>query len=249
MQSLLHRKLRSAAFRARVLLGQGCLPDALIIGSAKGGTTSLFEYLTQHPQVCGARFKEVRYFDQQWDRGPRWYKANFAPMAGHRLCLEATPAYLFLEEVPQRVRSLIPDARFIVLLREPVDRAYSHYNEFASQGCEPLSFREAVGMEERRHHRFAYRGFSTYGPQIERWLSHFPEERFLFLKSEDFFAKPSRSVAAVTSFLSLSPGEDMDYAPRNQRPHEVPREARLLLEGAFDRSNARVKALTGIEWP
>lgn len=245
---LLRRKLRSARFHGRVLLGGGRLPGALIIGAAKAGTTSLFEYLVQHPQVCGARFKEVRFFDRQWERGSRWYRANFAPGPGQHLCIEATPAYLHVAEVPARVHSLIPEAKLIVLVREPIARAFSHYNYRLSEGTETLSFEEALALEEHRSHRFAYRDCSLYWPQISRWRRHFPDTSILFLKSERLFEDPTRVFGEVLAFLGLEPHADTDFTPRNRRPHELPDSARALLHGAFDESNAQVKALTGIDW-
>ena len=109
------------------------LPDFVIIGAQKAGTTSLWRYLVEHPQIVGPTEKEIHFFDARFDRGARWYRARFPLRAslrrGARLTFEASPYYLAHPFVPARVRAMLPDAKLVVLLRDPVERAWSHYRD------------------------------------------------------------------------------------------------------------------------
>ena len=141
------------------------LPDYLIIGTKRGGTTSLARWLLEHPDV-GSLFpgRETRkgtyYFDVNYDRGEAWYRSHFPTLAGHRLAErrhggplmigEATPYYLHHPHAPMRARQLVPRAKIIALLRHPVDRAQGHWAERMRQGVEQLSFTEAIETEATR---------------------------------------------------------------------------------------------------
>ncbi|HEX8675395.1 MAG TPA: sulfotransferase domain-containing protein [Longimicrobium sp.] len=249
---ILVRKAKSAAFHARHLLGLGTLPNALIIGAAKCGTTSLFEYLAQHPNACAARSKELRFLDQQWDPGRvRWYAAHFAASRRHLVSFEATPGYLLHPEAPARAHSLLPDVRLIVMLREPVARAYSYWNHRRDEGTETLSFEEAIEAEDGRKRAFWYVQGGMYAEQISRWLRYYPPSSFLFIKSEDFYRSPAAELERVTEFLGLPGHPFRDLTPRNRRSYPAPLHpaTRTMLEPRFAESNARVAELTGISWP
>jgi hypothetical protein len=140
-------------------------PDFLIIGAKRGGTTSLWNWLLQHPAclpMLPARqhLKSNHYFYWHFDRGPRWYRGFFASAATRRLAErrlggpvvtgEASPYYMFDPRVPQRVAAELPEVRIIILLRDPVDRAASHHRERTRAGVEPLSFAEALAAEDCR---------------------------------------------------------------------------------------------------
>src|SRR6266540_3594706 len=153
------------------------LPSVLIIGAQRSGTTSLFNYLTQHPDVLPPLGKEIHYFDFHYARGVDYYRGRFP--YSHRLrngalTLDATPYYLMHPLVPQRAARLLPDVKLIAVLRNPISRALSHYQHEVRGGREPLSFVEALdkeaerlaGEEERlreepgyyswNHHRYGY---------------------------------------------------------------------------------------------
>ena len=127
-------------------------PDFLIIGTQRGGTTSLYEYLCRHPQVSPATEKEIHYFDFQTARGPAWYRAHFPwRFPRTRITGEASPFYLFHPRVPRLVRDLLPAVRLIVLLRDPVERAHSHFRLQKRAGIERLAtFEEALEAEPAR---------------------------------------------------------------------------------------------------
>ena len=193
------------------------LPDYLIIGTERGGTTSLHSYLTQHPLVLSPRRKEIHFFDVYYGRGPRFDRTIFpskstvtrrARTLGHRpLVGEATPSYLQPLLVPERAAQLVRDARLIALLRNPVDRALSHYYRRRSHGGERLStFEGALEAEESRwlaamnnmadhgigHINSCYLRLGIYVEGIRRWLEHYPKEQLLLIKSEDFSMRTRR---------------------------------------------------------
>ena len=189
-------------------------PDFVIIGTQRGGTTSLYRYLTEHPDVGPAFRKEVHFFDRYYEKGMDWYLAHFpvrgeAPVVG-----EASPYYLFHPNVPKRVREAVPHAKFIVLLRNPVDRAYSNYQMKVRRGIETLSFEDAIDKERERlsssdnpvslpwrHYSYLKRGL--YVEQLQRWMSVFPREQFLIIKSEDLYKDPGQVLQQTLAYLEL----------------------------------------------
>ena len=133
------------------------LPDYLIIGAQKGGTTSLYFLLGRHPQVMRSLYKEVNYFERNYHRGVSWYRAHFptewAKRSAKAVTGEASPSYLGHREVPSRVRSLLPDCRLITLLRNPVDRMYSSYHHKVRLGHTSLPFEEWLRRRQKGKNR------------------------------------------------------------------------------------------------
>src|ERR1700730_9070734 len=136
------------------------LPDFLIIGTQRGGTTSLFHYLEAHPCVRPAVNKDLHFFDRKYNKGLAWYRGHF-PTRVERyyaqkirgrafLTGEASPSYLFHPHTPGRVAQAVPHVKLIVLLRNPVTRAYSQYHHAVELGHETLSFEDAIRGEEER---------------------------------------------------------------------------------------------------
>lgn len=208
------------------------LPDFLIIGTQKGGTTSLHRYLNQHPQVQPATRKEIHFFDTHYHQGAGWYRARF-PLSLYRhfpqqlanraiITGEGSPYYLFHPLVPQRVAQLLPQVKLIVLLRNPIERAFSHYNHQLRKGRETLSFEDALAVETDRltgeeakiiadetydsfnHRHFAYQARGIYLPQLQRWEQFFPRDQILICCSETFFETPQQAYQQALHFLNLS---------------------------------------------
>jgi hypothetical protein len=239
------------------------LPNFLILGAQKAGTTALFSYLRAHPQITGPAWKEVSYFDRHYARGTRWYRGQF-PLVRKPVVGEASPSYVFHPLAPARVASLVPEARLIVLLRNPVERAYSHYQHEVALRREPLSFEDALdgeperlrGEEERMladpayfsrewwDHTYLARG--RYAEQLERWLAVFPRERLLVIPSEELSADASSAYARVLEFLG-APAHDLGAYPRVfERSYEPMRpETRAQLGEYYAEPNARLYALLG----
>ncbi len=242
------------------------LPDFLLIGAQKAGTTSLFNYMSEHPQIDPPMRKEVHYFDVRYERSERWYRAHFPPVAtiGQTLTGEASPAYMFYEGVEQRVQALTPEAKLIVVLRDPIRRAYSHYQQSGRKGFETKDFTTAMRAEAERlaapgeqllrdrvsgtvaQRKFSYLIRGHYAEQLERLFALFPREQFLILKAEDMFADPQTICDEVFAFLGLPPHRLKDTKVHNEGRYDreqLPNEEEL---GAyFAPHNARLAALIG----
>ena len=248
------------------------LPDFIIIGGQKCGTSSLYHYLVQHPCVAPAQKKEVHFFDLSFHRGLLWYRARFAPVwsrwlaqvRGQRFVTgEASPDYIFNPHASRRVFQTVPQVKLIALLRNPVDRAYSRYHRAVEKGRESLSFEEAIQKEAQRprdkkarlllngNYRSAVRSENylargIYADQLEAWLSLFPRRQILILKSEDFFADSSATLERVFRFLDLPNREIQDRRQYNKGsyPEMEPATRRWLLE-YFAPHNERLYRLLG----
>lgn len=254
---------------------QRVLPDFLILGAQKAGTTSLHSYLEAHPCVLRAATKEIHYFDLRYDRGISWYRANFptrvvravARRAGRGPAIsgDASPYYLFHPLVPRRTFEAVPGARLIALLREPVARAYSHYRHAVRLGLEESpSFAEAVAREESRlageherivadgkyasfHHRHhSYLARGLYAEQLRAWFAFFPRDRFLILRSEDLFARTAATFARVLAFLGLPEWEPPSFDELNRgEPVVLDPALRAELRGRFTAAARDLHALLG----
>jgi hypothetical protein len=233
--------VRSAILKTAELIDAGTLPDVLIIGAQRSGTTSLHEYVTRHPGVWSAKLtKEVHFFDLRWDQGPGWYRRYF-PARWTRLrfrrrngydlaAVDASPYYLFHPDVPRRAARVCPDARLIAVLRNPIDRALSQYKLEVKLGFEDAAtFEDALqrettrlnGEEERllkdEHYlSLAYQHHSYairghYMTQLERWLKFFPRERLLVIISEELFSDPYPEIRRIYAFLGVPDREDGEF--------------------------------------
>ncbi len=246
--------LRDRAKESLVRYGQRtsdrrALPDFLIIGTKRGGTTSLWNYLIQHPLVPRLfpawNTKTSHYFEENWHRGEQWYRSHF-PTDRRRKALErrhgapprageAAPLYMFHPLAPARVQALIPDVRLIVLLRDPVERAWSHWKERRTEGKEPLGFAEALAAEPERtagererliadpdlfseaYDWYTYRARGRYLEHLEPWLQRFTREQILFVPSETLYREPAATYAEVLRFLGLPPHDLGSYEVYNHR--------------------------------
>ena len=187
------------------------LPDFLVLGTQKGGTTTLQLLLNQHPGLFLAPGKEVHYFSKHWEQSPAWYASHFKDARPGQRRGDITPFYLFHPQAPQRIHSLLPNAQMIVLLRDPVERALSQYFHSVRLGLEPLPMREGLAAEPERLQReeslhlqeHSYVSRSRYLEQLDRYRELFPDQQLLVLKSEAFFADPATTWKRIESFLGL----------------------------------------------
>ncbi|HEV2581844.1 MAG TPA: sulfotransferase domain-containing protein [Ktedonobacteraceae bacterium] len=209
------------------------LPDFIIIGAQKGGTTSLYNYLIEHPSIKSARRKEVHFFDRNFHKGLSWYR-TFFPTALEKyytervlkrefITGEGSPEYLFYPHCAQKAWQTLPQVKIIALLRNPVERAYSQYRHNLGWGhIKDMSFQDALALEEEQtkegkaraqvdehYHDFAYQRASylargLYAEQLKKWMDLFPREQFLILRTEDFYSDPAAIYTETLRFLGVS---------------------------------------------
>ncbi|MBE9144027.1 sulfotransferase domain-containing protein [Planktothrix mougeotii] len=244
-------------------------PHFIIIGVQKGGTNSLYHYLCQHPQIVAATQKEIHFFTLNYDQGLDWYQSQFSPEAEGQQILtgEGSPYYLFHPLVPQRLYESFPETRLIVLLRNPVDRAISHYYWEVTLGYESLSLEEAIAQEAKRlqgetericsevnyfsfnHQHYSYLARGLYAEQLQRWMQFFPREQFLILKSEDLYSDSARVVNQVFAFLGLPDYHLSSYDKYNANTYVNANPIiRQKLEAYFLPYNQKLTQLLGGDW-
>ena len=189
------------------------LPDFLGLGTQKGGTTTLHWLLAQHQQVHLPECKEVQFFTQHHHQGEGWYRSHFEKASPLQRCGEITPFYLFHPEAPGRIQALLPQAKLIVLLRDPVERAISHYFHARKRGFEPLELEKAFAAEPSRlasgdpfsFQKHSYLSRSRYLEQLDRYEALFPRHQLLILRSEDLFQHVEQIWPRLLEFLDLEP--------------------------------------------
>jgi hypothetical protein len=191
--------------------GSGRLPDFLCLGTQRGGTTTLQKLLERHPQVFLPACKEVHYFSLHAEKDPQWYADHYRTAGPGQLCGDITPYYLFHPEAPRRIRALLPGAKLIVLLRDPMERSLSQYFHSVQLGLEHLPLEEALAAESgrlagaeavlqepggrhRSHQEHSYLSRSRYGGQIGRYESLFPRRQI---------QRPERVWRTLERFLGL----------------------------------------------
>ncbi len=272
-------RLRRTLERTQRIARQGTAPlrlrpTFLVIGAQKSGTTSLHGYLAAHPAVLCATVKEVRYFSPFYSRGDSWYRAHF-PLAirgamvrrrvGVRPAVgEASTRYLFDPRAPERVYRFNSHMKLIAVLRDPVDRAYSHYQMEHRWGREPLSFEEALEGEEERlgpelrrmlndplassdaAARCSYVTRGRYAEQLELWLRCFPREQLLVLTSEELLRDPTDVMSRVARFLGIPEWRAESYPLKGVREYPPMQAAtREELARTFELDNRRLEELLG----
>lgn len=254
---------RRAELRRRMAQPRA-LPDAVILGAMKSGTSSLHHYLVQQAGVIEPLRKEVHYFDVNFERGERWYRAHFGREGEPGLNLDSSPYYLFHPAVPRRLHELLPDAKLVVLLRDPVRRAYSHYWHERDKGREPLDFEAAIEAEPGRladaergladgslarsaeHQHFSYLARGRYAGQLERWLAIFPRTQLLVLRFEDLAREPLGALNDTLEFLGLPRAATVGLDARNTRRYPPMQEATAArLREYFAPHNERLEAMLG----
>ena len=178
------------------------LPNLIIIGAQKSGTTSLHHYLSLHPQIVMSKHKELNYFveELQWKKGLRWYKSHFSGEA--KIYGESSPHYAFYplyKGVPQRMYSVIPDAKLIYMVRDPVKRLISQYLDRVKGGMEKRSIHEALeGLQDTR-----YVWFSKYFMQLEEYLKYYPKSSILVVTAEQLKNERNEVLKKIFQFLGV----------------------------------------------
>jgi tetratricopeptide (TPR) repeat protein len=192
-------------------------PDFIIIGAAKCGTTSLFEYLKHHPQILLPHKKEIDFFSNYFDRGKEWYLAHFPAISDRQEFItgEATTHYFDTYQVDRKIKQMFPKTKLIIILRNPIERTISDYYHHVNRGVEQRNLQEIIistrsYLEAAREtdliytpNEFDYILKSIYFPKIQRWMQQFARQQILILESELFFQDPKTTMREVFQFLEL----------------------------------------------
>ncbi len=209
-------------------------PDFLIVGTQKGGTSSLYNCLNQHPDILAANKKEIHYFSMYYNRGADWYLGHFPKRDDNQLSGEASPFYLFHPQSAKRIAATFPQIKIIIMLRNPVHRAISHYHQQYRREHEKLTMKEAFEQEPQRIkagwkkmlndeqvsgskvQQCSYLKRGEYLEQVERYEVHFPAEQIYLSSSEAFFSDPAAELQKIFTFLTL----DNSFVPEDLWPRK-----------------------------
>ena len=218
------------------------LPDFLVIGVGRGGTTSCFHYLSQHPSIIGSAYDEIGFFDENFHLGLNWYRSMFptkflkkkiVKKFGKCLTYDVTPAYIRKPWVARRIKELFPEIKLIALLRNPVDKAYSHYHSSIKSGVQKHSFEEMVEEDIKTFQKFentnsiiddeyfrnyiekSLLGRGIYAQQLKIWFELFDPKQILILTSEELSTETNKAMNKIFQFLDLPDYEIPDTVKRS----------------------------------
>lgn len=269
-------RLSESATRAgaRLTGATPMLPAFLIVGGKRCGSTSLYEYVARHPSVLPSRVKKgTHYFDVNFPRGFGWYLSKF-PTRPRRveegatsvITGEASPYYMFHPQAPTRIAAALPTVKLLAVLRDPVERAWSHYRYSVQRGFETLPIEEALDREPERlagevermldpayqsyahrHHTYLSRGH--YAEQLQALYALFGPERVYVLQSEAMFANPEAALQGVFGFLGLG-GATLGEVPvyKAGRDQKMPASVRARLEEYYREPTAALYALPSVNF-
>ena len=247
------------------------LPDFVVIGVVRSGTTSLYHYLGEHPCIVKSAYDELGFFDSNFHLGLNWYRSLFPTIFernriksrhGHFMTFDVTPFYIYNPKSAQRILEILPHAKIISILRNPVDRAYSNYYLGGRSGDEKRTFEEAIEsdlkkiqggknmtindsyFEEIVSRSYLARGF--YAEQLQIWMDRFSKERLLVISSEDLASKTEETLATIFDFLKLPNYKIRDLTKRNEAKYPtMNQDTRKLLVEYFRPYNQQLYDLLG----
>ena len=244
-------------------------PDFIIIGTSKSGTTSLYRYATQHPQVLSALKKEVDFFTREFEKGVDWYRAHFSsiPEDSQLITGEASPGYFpRCYDAPQRIISFFPNVKLLVIFRNPVDRTISHYYHNVKNNIEHRSLAQVIEeevsiIEEMRSGALALRkhfprqwGYiftSLYVDFLKQWMKIFPREQFFILKAEELYDAPEETMNKVFDFIEVPAyqlSEYKNFLPGAYDYREETEPIRQKLRKIFQHYNQELESYIGIKF-
>lgn len=251
---------RKSKFFSRYLNEDGSYPDFIIVGTPKSGTTSLYSYLSEHEEIFPALEKEPFYFFSdglgKYKKGIRWYKSFFPSdkEKGNKITGEASAPYLYYSESVKNIKKEVPNGKFIILLRNPVDRLFSHYQMGVRSGRQNRTFEQTTrplfhyGLENCP---VDWINQSYYLPQIKRWFKYFPNrDQTLIIKSEDLFNDTQETFDLVCEFLSISKQNIKSLPVKNKGNYKdsIDPKLRKKLEDTYGECNKELEEYLGIKF-
>jgi hypothetical protein len=266
---------RARLYAGRVTSPWRALPDFIVIGAAKSGTTSTFRYLSGHPLVVPPMIKEIRFFAHHVDRGVGWYRAHFPTRAaiarvgraagGTAITGEASPAYLSHPAAPERTARIVPGAKLIAVLRNPVDRAIAAYHYTVKVRAETRSIEQAMADNLRsldvehslqehddfesplRFHNYVSRGH--YAEGLARWYRCFDHSQLLVLELDELSRGGGDGFARMLEFLELPRWRPPVFTEHNAGSYPpAPASLRSQLARHYEAHNAALWNLLGVDW-
>ena len=233
--------------------------DFILAGAQKSGTTALHYFLSKHPKITMGDQQEIHFFDNDAlfasdvDYGE--LHKHYPPLALSSIAGDCTPSYIYHEPAAGRIWKYNPGIKLLILLRNPVDRAFAHWNMQRFRGREPLDFFDAVREEKTRiagappaeARRFAYVDRGFYGQQLERLFKFFRREQIKVIKFEEFRDRQRETLTSIFSFLGLEPLRSVRSKDRNIVPYEraMNWEEKVFLHNLFEEDIAKVEQLLG----
>jgi len=215
------------------------LPNFILIGTVRSGSTSLYYNICEHPSVLPAAYDEIGFFDSNFHLGLKWYQSMFPKKSTiekiknetkFAITGEDTPFYFWKEEVPKRIQNIIPKCKLITILRNPIDRAYSNYHLGKRSKRECLSFEDAIHQEmqriekgvKREHfdHNSSYLTKGLYSLQLKNWYDVFPKEKILVISTEELARNPFETMTKTYNFLELPKYKLMNPQQRKLEKYE-----------------------------
>ncbi len=220
----------------------------IICGTQKGGTTALDAYLREHSEICMANTKEVHFFDNEKDishENPNYdnYHSYFSPKENHKIIGEATPIYMYWDNSIKRIHKYNPNMKIIIILRNPIDRAYSHWNMERSRNADKFSFWDALLNEQKRcihalpqqHRVYSYMDRGFYLKQIQEIWRYFPKNQVKIIKNEELKKEPKETLNKICDFLCINRFHSIKVKNVHSRPYlsQMNKKEREYLESIF----------------
>lgn len=235
------------------------MPDFLGIGTQKGGTTTLHQWLGKHPEIYMPSCKELHFFNKIDKKSKNWYSKQFENAQHNQKCGEITPYYLFHDKTPKEIKILLPKVKLIILLRNPVERAISQYYHSYKRGFEILDIQKAFAAEEERmrkggeysHQKHSYIGRSKYIDQLARYEKEFNKDQILIIKSEDMFTQQKKCWKRLTNFLGVKETVMKNKIPicnYNELKKEIPKITKDFIEQELEETITEIHKKYGIDW-
>lgn len=245
-------------------------PDFLLIGSQKAATTTLHAYLAQNPHLQAANIKEAHFFNMHYDRGLNYYKSCFPIRKADTLAFETTPDYIDHPLAPQLCHQAIPEAKLILTMREPVERAFSHFNfvQGYHEAERSLTFEAGLAQEKERmqqamdtlttdrynaarwlsNHGYVRKG--EYASHLERWLQYYPKEQFLFIEFEDIKHRIHEVIERICAFLEVPVHRVEQKKTLNKTAYraQIAAQTQAQLKAHFQPHNERLFPLIGTRY-
>ena len=189
-------------------------PSFFVVGMQKSGTTTLHKWLNSHPEITLPNYKETHFFsdEKKFSKGFKWYLNNFKIKKTSKLIGEVDPSYIFIDSALEKIKTIVDNPKFIILMRNPLERSYSHYSMNIYKGYEKFSFQKALELESKRLKRgekefrnFSYLARSNYSYLIKRLIKKFPKSEILYIKFEDITKTENqeKTYSRICSFLNV----------------------------------------------